>query len=378
MAQKIGISTNEIKKPYVFAIHNGLKLDTIVKGIIPSSGAGEINIPVKYKGIPVMGVFSISGQKPMSVIVNSEDFHFSYPQNGSLSFKNSVENDLLYGEVSSHVLDKSRDTYAYAYLKSRNVVLQMAEVIALKQRGRGDLFKQSMVRASALNDVDIDKLYYSNLWYYIIDGMMNLSIGEKGFADDMIRLLAKTKTNKVFIAFVEDLITITNQFGMDEAFDIIIDYVQESGRIKYPQGAIYDAFQMAKIKQGSIAPNIKGLVPALGKSSHKYTMLIFHQPGCENCEQQMKQLGGNYRFYKERGVRVITLSGALTKEEFQKEKKMFPWEDSLCDYKGFAGENFLAYGVVSTPMIYLLNEKGIVLKRFALISDVEGYIRAKG
>lgn len=374
MAQKISFSTREINKPYVFAIYNGLKLDTIAKGITSADGEGTFDIPEKYKHIPVLGAFSVKGQKPSSIIINGEDLFFVYPIEGEQSFNNSIENQLFYGDNPKE-LDENKDSYAFAYLKSRDAVVRVAEVMSLKKRGRVDLFKQSMARASILNDIDIDKLYYSNLWYYAIDGLMNLSIGERGFAQDVIRLLDKTKTDKVYVAFVEDLITIANQFGMDEAFDIIIDHVKDSGRIQYPQGAIYDAFEMVKIKPGSIAPNIKGLVPSLGKTPHKYTLLVFHQPSCENCRHQMKQLEANYRFYEDKNVRVVTLSGALDKDEFEEEKKLFCWEDSLCDYKGFAGENFLAYGIISTPMIYLLDSKGVVMKRFALISDVEVFIR---
>ena len=377
IAQKINFTTKEAKKKYTLAIHNGLRLDTVARGVTSVSGTGEILIPTKYKNVPVMGVFSIEGKTSMSFIINGENFQFTYSSTGSTSFVNSKENELLYDKSQSGLQDKYKGTYAHGYLKSRNAIYQMAEAIMLKRQGKADFYKESKARSSALNNMDMDKLYYSNLWYYAIDGLMNLSIGQKGFGTDITRLLDKTKNDKVYTVFVEDLITITNQFGMDDAFDIIIDHVQKSGRIKYPQGVIYDAFAMAKIKPGVVAPQIKGLSPAIGKTTHKYTMLIFHQPDCENCQRQMKQLEMNYRFYEGKEVRIVTISGALTSADFQKERKNHPWKDSLCDFKGFAGESFLAYGVVSTPMIYLLDNRGVVLKRFALITDVERFIRAQ-
>lgn len=358
-------------KTYSFVVFNGQKMDTIAKGITSAEATGKIIIPQKYQSISAMGVFSVEGKKPLPLIVNKDNFKFVVTQDNNLQFQNSLENTLFHLKRNEAASEENKETFVYSYSKMLNAVMQMNKV--LSQRDSFDLFKKGSARLAALNAADIDVLYYSNLWTYLIDGLMRLSIGEEGFAKDMIRLLDKTKGDAVYLAFVEDLITITNQFGMDDTFDIIIPHVVESKRIKYPQGIVYDAFAMAKVRKGTRAPELKNVSkPSI---EDKYQLIIFHQPECESCHEQLNLLIEKYNFFKENRVRVISISGALNKEDYEQESGPFLWEDKFCDYKGFAGENYLSYGVVGTPTIYLIDDENIVLGRFALVSDVESYLK---
>ena len=221
----------------------------------------------------------------------------------------------------------------------------------MSQPNKGNLFERTNARLALINSVDMDKLYYSRFWFYAIDGLLQLSINQEAFGDDMIKLLEKTKNSEVYVALVEDIIMMTNQFGLDDAFDKILLSVQDSGRIEYPQGAIFDAFTMLKVRKGTQAPAIVGLQPSA--ESYAYSLLIFHQPGCDHCHEQLQSLNSNYEFFTEKNVRIISISGDMDKDSFAKEGKIFIWNDNLCDYKGFVGSNFVNFGVIATPSFRL-------------------------
>lgn len=360
-------------KVFTVSVSNGLHVDTISRGQISILGDGRIVVPSKYKGVPVMGTLSIDGAKPVELIFNNEDFSFHSNTNGRFAFDGSTENDLLHNRPSEVLADANKDTYVYAYVKILNSIVKMSK--AVQQQQNVSLFDKTSARLSVLNDVDVDKLYYSRFWFFAIDGLLRLSNGQEGFAQDMIRLIDKTKTDKVFVALVEDAIVILNQYGLDDAFDIIIPHVQKTGRIEYPQGNIYDAFAMAKVTKGSKAPEVVGLKKLKKGEESKYTLLVFHQPGCENCHEQLAILGKKYDSFQKLGVRVVSISGALDKKDYQEEAKAFLWNDKLCDFGGFAGANFQNYGVIATPTLYLLDESSTVLGRFAKILDVETFVR---
>ena len=373
-AQTVDFTLREhANKNFSVSIYNGLKVDTIARGRINMLGDGKFVVPEKYKNTPAMGVLNIDRAKSIDLILNKEDFSFSQSDKGVLSFKGSRENDLFYNRQSEVLNEENKATYVYSYVKMLNAVVRMRNVI--QQQGKASLFDQTSAKIAVLNDVDVDKLYYSRFWFFAIDGLLRLSVGQEGFANDMIRMIDKTKTDRVLVALVEDIIMIVNQYGLDDAFDMIIPYVQKSGRIEYPQGNIYDAFAMAKVLKGTQAPTIDGLTNAK-KGENKFTLVVFHQPGCDNCHEQLAILKSKNAFFEQQGVRIVTISGALDKQAFDKESKEFPWADKLCDYNGFAGTNFMRYGVIGTPTLYLIDSANTVLGRFAMILDVENYIRS--
>lgn len=360
-------------KNYSVSINNGLKSDTITRGRLNSSGQGKIILPLKYKGVPAMGSLNVGDIKPIELIFNNEDFTFEMSNKGSLQFSGSRENDLLHNRPKEVMNDENKSTFVYAYVKMLNAIVRLSNVI--QQPDKASLFDKTNAKLAVLNDIDVDKLYYTRFWFFAIDGLLRLSAGQKGFAQDIIRLIDKTKTQIVFVALVEDVIMIVNQYGLDDAFDIIIPHVQKMGRIQYPQGAIYDAFAMAKVIKGSKAPAIEGLKAQQKGTNDKFTLLVFHQPGCDNCHEQLAILNSRIGFFSSKRVRIVSISGALDKNTFGEEAKTFVWSDRLCDYKGFGGKNFMNYGVTATPTLYLIDSSNVILKRFARVADVEVYLR---
>ncbi len=359
----------EAGKEYAFLLNKGIVQDTIQKGRLSSTGDISISIPDKYKGYIGMGSMDIKGNPSLNVIVDRNDFSVNKSQEGKLIFHNSPENDYLYSIMQDKVFPTPDTTlYAYHFIE---LVKYMQQLNRVQQSF--NLQEKANVRAYALERLDMDRLYTSSIWYNVIDGLIRLNPDQKAMADDMVRLLKRTVSQEVFEHLSENLVTITEQFGWDDAFDIIVPYIQESGRIEVPRGNMFTAFALAKVRKGMPAPEVEGLSPSIKESQANQTLLVFYQPDCENCHKELENLIKIYPQLNQMGVRVVSISSDHQKEPFEKDKKWFPWPDSdkLCDFQGFAGTNFINYGIMATPTFFLIDKNQKVIKRYALISDIE-------
>gem|GEM_PF-3112168 len=368
-AQNIKISLpSEANKQYAFILNKGIKQDTIQKGVIPFTGGFEIHIPAIDSGYVGMAFLGIQNAESINMIVNHEDFTLRQ-ENGKLVFDDSAENQYLYSLMQGGVAPK-QDTTLYA---SRFVDM----IRFLKQLNRAsdgiDLNEKAQVRRFAIYNLNLDELYTSSIWYNVIDGIVKLYSDQQALGKDMVILLNRIKSQEVFEHLSENLITITEQFGLDDAFDIIVPSIEQSGRIQTPQGDMYRAFALAKVRKGNEAPSLKGLATSFKDAGVQKTLLMFYAPDCENCHTQLDQLIELYPDLKKQNVRIITISSATDQSELDKDNDRFPWADSdkLCDFKGFAGENFINYGIMATPSFFLLDANGRVIKRFALVSEID-------
>ena len=48
----------------------------------------------------------------------------------------------------------------------------------------------------------------------------------------------------------------------------------------------------------------------------------------------------------------------------------FPWKDTYCNLEGFNGVNFKNYAVTGTPTMFVLDSKGVILKKIATIEQL--------
>lgn len=372
-AQKIKITIpSQANKEYSFILNKGISQDTILQGTIPFVGDVIINIPEKYKYYAGIGFLSIKGVPNFNVIINHENFSAEQKADGKYYFKDSPENDYLYTIIQDRVKPVANPSlYASQFMELVNYNQALDKVLSQRV---SDLTEKANVRNYALKDLDFESLYTSMLWFNIIDGLIRLYEDQQTIGKNMVEILKKIHSQEVFIHLTENLITITEQYGWDDAFDIIIPYVESSGRIKTPQGKIYDAFASAKVRKGIKAPPILGLSGPVSDIKNKYNLIVFYQPDCENCHIQMESLIKKYHEMKNKGIRIISISGGNDKFVFEQENKRYPWLDKLCDFKGYAGKNFVNYGIMGTPTFFLLDKDGIVLKRFAQIPELENYI----
>jgi hypothetical protein len=77
---------------------------------------------------------------------------------------------------------------------------------------------------------------------------------------------------------------------------------------------------------------------------------------------------------KEHNVRVIAISGDESEQGFEKKLAYHQWPDNYYDFTGMDGVNFINYGVLGVPTLYLLDKDGIVIEKTATVDDVIKHI----
>jgi len=367
-AQKINILIpDNANKEYAFILNKGILADTIQKGHFSFAGDITINIPARNKDYLGMGSLLVKDGPTMNFIIDKNNFKIEQGADKKLKFENSAENKYLYSIMQDGITPQA-DTTLYAY-KFVNLIRYMQQLNGARQSM--NLGERAGVRNYALEKLDMEMLYTSSLWYHVIDGIVNFDADQQTKGEDMVKILKRIKSQEVFEHLADNLIVITGQFGWDDAFDIIIPYVEESGRIKVPQGKMFDAFAMAKVRRGLPAPDIVGLTPSMKDSAAKATLLIFYQSSCENCHIQLEKLIKIYPELNQKGIRVVSISADYEKASFEYDKDHYPWADKLCDFEGFTGKNFMNYGILGTPTFFLIDKDQKVIRRYALIDNID-------
>lgn len=360
----------ESNKEYAFVLNKGIKQDTIQKGNMSFSGNVKISFPESEKDYVGIAFLQIKDAPAINMVVNKESFTVVQGEDLKYVFSGSKENNFLYSIMQESKMPEPDTTlYASHFIG----LIRYAQQLNRSTTQNVSMMERANVRLYALDQLDIDRLYTSSIWYNVIDGLTKFGTGQEQFGQDMVRIMERIKSQVVFEHLLSNLITITGQYGWDDAFDIIVSYAQESGRIEAPKGNVYDAFALAKVKKGTIPPALKGLKVPIEESNAEKTLLLFYEPDCENCQIQINKLIEEYPRIKEKGVRVISISAGSQKNDFAKDVKRFPWDDSdkLCDFEGFGGMNFMNYGIMATPTFFLIGADKKIFKRYALVAEID-------
>ncbi len=117
---------------------------------------------------------------------------------------------------------------------------------------------------------------------------------------------------------------------------------------------------------GSKVPNLCGTTPG-GKRSclmnelGTRTLLVFWSPGCDHCEAILPDLVKVSNEYKEKGLNIYAFAIADTRDTLQKGIDQFGLNfTNISDYKGFVSEVIDQFNITVTPVMLLLDEKGII------------------
>jgi len=401
-AQTIEFNLPELAgRDYTANIFQGMTSDTIQRGVFDANGKLRFTMPEKHKNYAGILRFSF-GQGSQNFVMNGESFSVSLnPMFDDVLYTGSTENEYLkkqfqYLQALFGKMDiVFRGTMIYADDPNMSKTFQqeagrLNEIYVERQTAgkSSKLYSEKYIRfiefmngygsryfspdkeAEKMADLDsifrteldMDALYTSGLWNHVISATFNL-YPPKQFGEVMLAKFKQIRSQEVFNVLTNDIVTICEQFGWNEAENVLFPYLVESGRIEDPHGRLYILYALSKIKPDDKAP-------ALSKQKDlANSLLIFYESGCSNCHQQLDELMSNYETIKKKGIRVISISADTSAEVYEHHSKPFPWNDKLCDFQGFEGENFKAYGVVATPTIYVIDKKGKIINRYATIVD---------
>jgi thiol-disulfide isomerase/thioredoxin len=400
---------------YVFVLNEGLKIDTVQSGFVGESGFAAVNlvVPEKYKGYTGIGSWLTSDGKRINFIVNHENFSITCqdanPNPRNLIYKGSAENerknryeselmsfyqklDSVFSEESAAakngqspsptflknmqlieetyaVIQKEliADTsYAAYYIRNMNY-LQGLLGSRVYYKGNEEKEYLSDFMHYFTEEIDIARLYHSGLWSHTIPITFTAPEYKDVWGEEMVKVLNRTKSQRFFDAFSYDLVSICEQFDLPAAEEVILNYIESSGRLPAdPTSYVNRAIVQNKVKIGKNAPVLKGLEAAPANA-----LLIFYESGCSHCQLQLAEITKHYSQLVEKGIRVISISTDENKEVYEFHSKNFPWPDKFCDLQGFKGENLTNYAVIGTPTLFLIDENSLILDKQPKLENIK-------
>jgi hypothetical protein len=137
--------------------------------------------------------------------------------------------------------------------------------------------------------------------------------------------------------------------------------------VRYP--GIAARLLVATLLPGQKAPALVGRLSRPGDGG-RWTILFFYASDCRTCQGIASDLIERHDDLQKARARVIALSTDTDGELFAEYARKFPWEDKLCDRKGFDSPNMVAYGVAATPTLYLIDGKDVVVGQYDTVEEV--------
>jgi peroxiredoxin len=394
-AQKISLDFPHFaSQAYSFSIPQGSKSDTILRGTLDKNGRTTLSIPAKYADYQGVGVWRLASGGGLDFILNGEkSFALGCPDpqpsvekivySGSAENQFDVDayllqqqilakyetisqaaeiykNDSLsavfeqekrhlqqaYNDLQTQI--KTSPLYAGRYRQLNNLLQNLPD--SLTQQEIEEQYNQR-VRKFIAEQLDLNFLYHTNQWNNVFDCFMYLHTG--GESDSVLvansrSLLTRTDNAEISEALLQKLILQFNRYGKENLLvELGIEDLLTVGR---PAPKLH-------LSRSNIQP--------------QNALLIFYESGCNNCENELGQLIGNYPDLKAKGIRVISISADTDKETYETNAARFPWSeaDKYCDFKGFSGDNFRNYYVVGTPTIFGIDKDGKITGRHARVAE---------
>ena len=237
-------------------------------------------------------------------------------------------------------------------------------------------------------------LYTSGHWDQVLHHWLMMNIrsedGDEGFKNRLNTVIGRLKQDKILGGFAQTAVPFLVQKGKDDLLPVISRHLnQRPGAIAVLSDTTRQMLSSFKILTGKKAPALIFKSPLLtqaGKSDTDivlkpenldaaYTILLFYKGSCSLCEDALIILANRYKWLKKHNVRVIAVSGDDSEQGFEKKRIYHQWPDNYCDFTGMDGINFRNYAVMGTPTLYLIDKKGIILKKSAMADEIIDLIK---
>ena len=376
---------------YTFSLSLGEKQDTILSDQLDAQGKTQIQIPKQYKDYVGVSQFRLENGTGLNLILNQEShikvgiisgkhselaFHGS-PENTDLSIKYNEHQSLrqkgqailvalesytpkdnLYSilEKERMQLEKSYNTFMHkeqasslyaAHLRRMQYFLgDVGNTLTQDQSERIEYFRHYFRK-----ELDYQKAYTSGLWQSLLESWVMMHT-KAVFSDSLLvadgkAILDRISDETLKKAWANQIITLFSHHNKE----ILLT--------KLGIGNL--------ISEGTRAPYLR--MPPFTRIPIN-AVIVFYESGCPGCEIEIEQMQQNHSIIYESGYRVFSISADMDSTVYNYHSQEFPWEGKYCDYKGFQGENFKNYGVFGTPTIFVVNAEGMIIGRYARVSEV--------
>jgi len=397
-AQQITIDLSHFAgKEYVWFVSNGEKQDTIGRGSLNAKGQAVLTVPAEYRNWRGMSNFVLTDGGGLEIILNSEkDFiagcTVAQPTANDIYYTGSAENSFLMekyklqpdllnkaGIVAAAMQAYAPDEPLYKPLSEEKKALEKRFANLQRQSAESPLYaariwqiadycngidsrldlsvKESMEeqRRYVREVLDFRDLWYSGMWKSLLARWMSVvSVqGDSVLLSDTKAMLTRVQDRDMRLTLLKKMVSLYNQYGKENLLIQLGEDIMHSVTLLSPGD------QAPKL----YLPDSTTIVPF-------NSLVIFYESGCGNCENDLIQLRGNYPLLQEKNIRVISVSADTDESIYRQDADIFPWQQKLCDYKGFEGVNFRNYAVVGTPTIFVIDSKGIITGRYAMLEEV--------
>lgn len=189
-------------------------------------------------------------------------------------------------------------------------------------------------------------------------------------------LLAKTRGRKELFKYTLYWLTRNAEsskiMGMDRVFVYLVENYYMRGDAYWLDNEALNKYYDAAAKKtpnliGRVAPEIimqdrEGVEHKLSDFNAKYTLIVFWDPTCGHCIQEVPKIDSLYRaVLKKKGVRIIGIRTEGPEEGWDDFVAKHHLDDWLHLYDPEHHSDYRAkYDVYSTPIIYLLDERKII------------------
>jgi len=216
--------------------------------------------------------------------------------------------------------------------------------------------------------------------------------------DSIIRevdtIIEKSRPNpemfKYFVWFTTYKFETSEIMGFDEIFVHIVDKYYVTGQASWVdkttnEKIIKKANKTRSLLLGKVAPNMVMQDTSLKLiSMHtikaKYLMLLFWDPDCSHCEQDMPKIKSAYDINKEKyGFEIFAVCSdtSMVKMKTKIRKNNMTWIN-VNGPRTLTGDFHDSYDIISTPAIYILNEqKEIIAKQLPpdkIVEFLDNYV----
>ncbi|MDE0252043.1 MAG: TlpA disulfide reductase family protein [Gammaproteobacteria bacterium] len=180
------------------------------------------------------------------------------------------------------------------------------------------------------------------------------------------------------------------RLGTIQVLELLLDEDLVARRVKPARDALFDFLQNAANRRsldvGDKAPqfalpNLEGEEVALSHvlDDNQLILIDFWASWCAPCIAQFPKLKELYAEYNKNGFEIATISIDDTLDEWKiaSTEQELPWLD-LGAIGGFSADVPLSYGIFFVPMNYLVDSKGVVIKKNIEPDQLEELLLVRG
>jgi peroxiredoxin len=292
--------------------------------------------------------------------------------------KEKIKQKEAFENFNKHL--KSNPSFNARFLPIVNLIKGIPPHLTANEDEKAAIYNQFITK-----DLNFNDLYVSGHWTAIIRdwvGYQSNSVQDIAQFVKDFKLISDRITNPTqYTDFVGKLTYYLTTYGKDNYLAAIANTVVVSGKVHTYMGSmqVYRKVTMGKqapdivIKENVGSEKEVNLVNTLLKTdalASKYSLLLFYQSGCGPCKQTIAALKEHYSNLVAKGIKIVALSADTDPQVFKVSAAAFPWKDTYCNLEGFNGVNFKNYAVTGTPTMFVLDSKGVILKKIATIEQL--------